>query len=88
MELKIEKIINELVKDDDIINASKKYIKSKNESFWIPQAIKFRLKIFLEIACNLRTKNLLNKVSKKLNKVSKNNFFLLNEFSKHHNELS
>ena len=66
-----KKIINELVKDDDIINASKKYIKSKNESFWIPQAIKFRSKIFLEIACNFRTKDLLNKVSKKLNKVSK-----------------
>ena len=60
-----KKIINELINDEDIINASKNYVKSKNESFWIPKAIKYRSKKILEIACNIRTKDLLSKVRKK-----------------------
>ena len=56
-----KKIINDVTSDNEIIKASKNYRKSKNESFWIPKAIQFKSSKFLEIACNLRTKNILNK---------------------------
>ena len=54
-----KKIIKNIVKDNEIVNASKNYTKSRNESYWIPKAIRFKSSKFLEIACNLRTKNLL-----------------------------
>ncbi len=60
-----KKIINEIISDFEIIKASKNYKKSKNESFWIPIAIQFKSSKFLEIACNLRAKDLLNKAKKK-----------------------
>ena len=54
-----KKIIKNIVKDNEIVNASKNYTKSRNESYWIPKAIRFKSSKLLEIACNLRTKNLL-----------------------------
>jgi len=59
-----KKIISELIKDYEIYEASKNYITSKNESFWIPKAIRFKSKILFELACNIRTKTLLKKTKK------------------------
>ena len=59
-----KKIIKEIISDHEITEASKYYKKSKNESYWIPKAIQFQSTKFLEIACNLRTKSLLNKAKK------------------------
>ena len=63
-----KKIIKEILNDYEIIEASKYYKKSKNESYWIPKAIQFQSTKFLEIACNLRTKSLLNKAKNQKNK--------------------
>ncbi len=61
---KRRKIINDLINDNEIYEASKKYITSKNESYWLPKTIRFRSKKFFELACNFRTKSLLKKINK------------------------
>lgn len=65
---KRKKIINDIIDDHEITKVSKDYKKSKNESFWIPKAIQFRSKKFLEIFCNFRAKSLLRKLN-----IQKNN---------------
>ena len=49
-------IIQEIIKDPDILKAIKNYHPSKQESYWIPKCIAFRSVFFLELACNLRAK--------------------------------
>ena len=55
-------IIKEIVKDKEIRDAAKFYLRSKDESFLIPIAIQLGSKILLEIACNLRVKKILKKI--------------------------
>ena len=53
-------IINEILNDTEIIKAIGNYLPSKKESQLIPIAIAWRSRIFLEIACNLRAKKVIN----------------------------
>tara|TARA_B100001057_G_scaffold437397_1_gene469170 strand:+ start:109 stop:1197 length:1089 start_codon:yes stop_codon:yes gene_type:complete len=54
-------IINEIIKDNDVKVAVRHYSPSKKESKWIPKAISMRSSIFLEIACNLRARQVVKK---------------------------
>ena len=49
-------IINEMLSDAEISRAIKNYVPSKKESSWIPKAIAWRSRFFLEFACNRRAK--------------------------------
>ncbi len=49
-------IINEMLSDTEVLRAIKNYVPSKKESFWIPKAIAWRSRFFLELACNIRAK--------------------------------
>jgi len=59
-----KKIINEIIVNSyvkKIIN-NYKCLKEQGESPWIPKAIKWRSKWFLEIACNKRAKEIIGKI--------------------------
>lgn len=58
------KIISEIIKDPEIVSASKNYKRSKLESYWLPKAIRLKSISLIELACNWRTKNLLRKIKK------------------------
>ena len=49
-------IINEMLSDTEVLRAIKNYVPSKKESSWIPKAIAWRSRFFLELACNIRAK--------------------------------
>ena len=49
-------IINEMLSDAEVSRAIKNYVPSKKESSWIPKAIAWRSRFFLEFACNRRAK--------------------------------
>ena len=53
------KLINNILKDQNIRNSIKKYKRSSKESFWIPFAIKLRSPKLLEFFCKLRAKQIL-----------------------------
>ena len=61
-----KKMIDEIINDDDIARSIKNYSISKNESYLIPKAIKWKSKILLEVACKLRA-NSIHKMKKKIN---------------------
>ena len=42
------------VYDSEVLIAIKNYLPSKKESLWIPKAIAWRSRFFLEFACNKR----------------------------------
>ena len=46
--------INEIINDSEVLIAIKNYLPSKKESLWIPKAIAWRSRFFLEFACNKR----------------------------------
>ena len=50
------------MKDKEIRDAAKFYLRSKDESLLIPKAIQLGSKKLLEIACNLRVKKILKKI--------------------------
>ena len=54
-----KKMIDEIINDDDIARSIKNYSISKNESYLIPKAIKWKSKILLEVACKLRANSIL-----------------------------
>ena len=45
-----------MLSDAEVSSAIKNYMPSKNESSWIPKAIAWRSRFFLEFACNRRAK--------------------------------
>ena len=45
-----------MLSDTEVLRAIKNYAPSKKESFWIPKAIAWRSRFFLELACNIRAK--------------------------------
>ena len=49
-------VINEMLSDAEVSRAIKNYAPSKKESSWIPKAIAWRSRFFLEFACNRRAK--------------------------------
>jgi len=52
-------IINEILNDSEVLSAIRNYLPSKEESLWIPKAIAWRSRIFLEFACNRRAKEVI-----------------------------
>ena len=56
-------LIKEILKDDEIVKAAKTYSPSPQESKWIPRAIAFKSRFFLELACDLRAKEVVKKRS-------------------------
>mgnify|MGYP006092907651 CR=1 len=56
-----KKILIEIVKDQEITQAAKSYLPSKDESKWIPKAISYKSYFFLEFFCNLRAKQIIRK---------------------------
>ena len=59
------KIIEEIISDPDVKKTIKNYTCLKGESQWIPRAIFWRSRIFLEFACNKRAKEIVQKVQKR-----------------------
>lgn len=61
------KIISEIIDNPDVKKKISCYSCSKEagESPWIPRAIKWRSRWFLEIACNRRAKEIVGKITKK-----------------------
>lgn len=59
------KIIDEIIADPDVKRTIKNYSCLKGESQWIPRAIAWRSRMFLEFACNKRAKELVQKVKKR-----------------------
>lgn len=55
-----KKIINEIINDNDIKSAIKKYNPSKNESYFLPKAIFFRSTFLTKFFCNLRANKIIN----------------------------
>ena len=55
-----KKIINEIINDNDIKAAIKKYNPSKNESYFLPKAISFGSTFLTEFFCNLRANKIIN----------------------------
>ena len=56
-----KKIINELILSLEIKDAIKYYKPSKDESIFIPIAIRLRSRIFIELACDFRAKSVIKK---------------------------
>ena len=50
------KIIDEIISDEEVNKAIKNYTPSKKESYWIPKAISWRSRFFLEFACTSKGK--------------------------------
>jgi len=49
-------LIKEIIKDKEIAQAIKYYVPSKDESYLIPKAIKWKILLLIEFACNKRAK--------------------------------
>ena len=58
------KVIDKIIADPDVKRAIKNYSCLKGESQWIPRAIAWCSRRFLEFACNKRAKELVQKVKK------------------------
>ena len=52
-------IINEILNDSEVLSVIRNYLPSKKESPWIPKAIAWRSRIFLEFVCNRRAKEVI-----------------------------
>ena len=59
------KIIDEIITDPDVKRTIKNYSCLKGESQWIPRAIAWRSRRFLEFACNKRAKELVQIIKKR-----------------------
>ena len=60
--MKIRKtLIYQILNDDGVLRAIKHYEKSKKESFWIPLCISLKSSFLLELACDYRTRQVINK---------------------------
>ena len=54
-------IINKILQDKNIKKAIKNYNPSKKESHWIPRAMNFGSRFFLELACDYRARQVINR---------------------------
>ena len=60
--MKIRKtLIYQILNDDGVLRAIKHYKKSKKESFWIPLCISLKSSFLLELACDYRTRQVINR---------------------------
>lgn len=62
--LRRREFINKIITDPDVKGSIKNYSCLKGESAWIPKAIAWRFRWFLEFACNKRAKELVKIVKK------------------------
>ena len=54
-------LIIKILKDDEVKKAIKNYLPSKKESKWIPKAISLRSRFLVELACDLRARDVVNR---------------------------
>jgi hypothetical protein len=59
------KVIDEIISDPDVKRTIKNYSCLKGESQWIPKAIAWRSRRFLEFACNKRAKEIVQIIKKR-----------------------
>ena len=56
-----KKLISQILNDEKVLKSIKHYKRSKKESFWIPIFINLRLNFLLELACDHRARQVVNK---------------------------
>jgi hypothetical protein len=55
-----KKIIKDIINDNEIRSAIKRYKPSPNENYFLPKAILFGSIYFIEFFCNLRANKIIN----------------------------